>query len=53
MKLTKKEYMEIIGWYAKKMYYESKHTEETNSQTSTTPEAQTALEKLRFSLEDS
>jgi len=45
--------MEIIGWYAKKMYYESKHTDQTISQTSTTSEARTALEKLRLSLEDS
>tara|TARA_R100000808_G_C2106265_1_gene121761 strand:- start:177 stop:353 length:177 start_codon:yes stop_codon:yes gene_type:complete len=28
MSLTKEEYLEILGWYAKKCYYESKHSHE-------------------------
>jgi len=52
MSLTKEEYLEIISWYAKKCYYESKHLHE-NAKTSYNLElTSSAFRKLRLASED-
>ncbi len=47
MTLTKEEYVEIISWYAKKCYYESKHSHENAKTSSNLELSGRALEKLR------
>ena len=47
MTLTKEEYLEIISWYAKKCYYESKHSHENAKTSLNLGLSGRALEKLR------